>query len=315
MIHKMGDGKNAYKDVVPYKKICAFCGKEFEAKKASTRYCSHACSQHAYKKRKRDERRQAVQEAYVHDKKSRELDKLSEFQYMSPTAAAKFLGVGRMTIYRYLHSGFLDCIVIGNLIRISKESLIEAGSQKGLFLSEETASGYVSVKQLSEELQMPYITVYRIVKVSDLKCIRKKCIDLYPHDESVSFISNLREESHPEIRKWYTCKEVQKKFLMTEAAVYSLAHEYDIPRRSSGRTVYYSQVQIDAVMEERRGKVVAVHPKYYTTGTAMETYGMNEEQVRRLLKEYKIETKVISRMLHFKRSDFDAIFGIPKTNP
>ena len=47
----------------------------------------------------------------------------------------------------------------------------------------------------------------------------------------------------------------------------------------------------------------------------METYGMNEEQVRRLLKEYKIETKVISRMLHFKRSEFDAIFGIPRTNP
>ena len=34
-------------------KICEFCGKDFIARKSSTRFCSHQCSNRAYKKEKR----------------------------------------------------------------------------------------------------------------------------------------------------------------------------------------------------------------------------------------------------------------------
>lgn len=32
------------------KKICEWCGKEFEAQKVSTRFCSHRCANFAYKR-------------------------------------------------------------------------------------------------------------------------------------------------------------------------------------------------------------------------------------------------------------------------
>ena len=39
-----------------YQKICIFCGREFIAQKFTTEYCSHACSQRAYKQRKREQK-------------------------------------------------------------------------------------------------------------------------------------------------------------------------------------------------------------------------------------------------------------------
>ena len=36
-------------------KICGWCGKEFIARKCSTKYCCKRCSEHAYKAEKRKE--------------------------------------------------------------------------------------------------------------------------------------------------------------------------------------------------------------------------------------------------------------------
>ncbi len=41
-------------------KVCGLCGDSFIARKLTTQYCSHQCSQRAYKLRKRDERIRAV---------------------------------------------------------------------------------------------------------------------------------------------------------------------------------------------------------------------------------------------------------------
>ena len=43
--------------VIRIKKICAWCGKEFEAQKLSTQFCSHRCSSLAYKDKKRQEKK------------------------------------------------------------------------------------------------------------------------------------------------------------------------------------------------------------------------------------------------------------------
>lgn len=40
---------------IEIKKICEQCGKEFIARKSSTRYCSKRCAEHAYKDKRREE--------------------------------------------------------------------------------------------------------------------------------------------------------------------------------------------------------------------------------------------------------------------
>jgi predicted nucleic acid-binding Zn ribbon protein len=47
------------------KKNCKWCGKEFEAQKASTQYCSKRCAEHAYKERKRQEKKKRVETSEI----------------------------------------------------------------------------------------------------------------------------------------------------------------------------------------------------------------------------------------------------------
>ena len=53
-------GCNKEKQTMRYTRICSFCSKEFIAHKSCTQYCSHQCSQRAYKARLRDMNRKDV---------------------------------------------------------------------------------------------------------------------------------------------------------------------------------------------------------------------------------------------------------------
>ena len=48
------------------KKICEWCGKEFEAQKVSTRFCSHRCANFAYKRAIRKKRVQTTGRMITH---------------------------------------------------------------------------------------------------------------------------------------------------------------------------------------------------------------------------------------------------------
>ena len=49
-------------------KTCEWCGKEFIARTTSTSYCSHRCSNLAYKERKRQKKLQDFHEEYARGK-------------------------------------------------------------------------------------------------------------------------------------------------------------------------------------------------------------------------------------------------------
>lgn len=46
------------------RKVCEWCGSEFEAQKCTIRFCSKRCAEHAYKDRQRQERKK-VTEAHI----------------------------------------------------------------------------------------------------------------------------------------------------------------------------------------------------------------------------------------------------------
>lgn len=160
--------------------------------------------------------------------------------------AALYLGMNRTTVYRYRSSGALPSIQIGNSTRIRKSAL------DNLFNASVNPWGehrkeYLTVKEASEEFGIPYSTVYKQIKGFCLKPCRKNNVDYYLKEEAREVLSKHHEESHPEITKWYTCKEIQKKFLMSETAVYSMIYDFEIPKRTVGRAVYYSRSHVDDV--------------------------------------------------------------------
>lgn len=84
----------------PIKKICEFCGCEFEAYTQIARYCSHDCNRKAYRKIKRKEVISLTASMASQTKRERTKSDLSEREYISISDAAAIMGVSRWTIYR-----------------------------------------------------------------------------------------------------------------------------------------------------------------------------------------------------------------------
>ena len=62
------------------RKTCKWCGSEFDAQKTSTQFCCKRCAEHAYKERKRQERKQKAErddKTDVHEGNIKNLDGLT----------------------------------------------------------------------------------------------------------------------------------------------------------------------------------------------------------------------------------------------
>ena len=88
------------------KKRCQWCGKPFIAHKMTTLYCSSSCIDKAYKAKKRQKMKEQVE-----DEQHAALpivESIGDKPYLTPMEAARLLGVGKTTIYRFPR---LSCII------------------------------------------------------------------------------------------------------------------------------------------------------------------------------------------------------------
>ena len=93
-------------------KVCEYCGKEFVAKKITTRTCSPRCSKLLYKKKKREEKLKKVPSVEVQKVELRTKN-VKDKEFLSIADACELLGVSRMTIYRLAKAGKIKITKIG----------------------------------------------------------------------------------------------------------------------------------------------------------------------------------------------------------
>lgn len=93
---------------IEVKKRCSWCGKEFIARKTTTEYCSHRCSNLAYKARKRNEKVKTFEKEYAYTLPTQMDAECVEF--LTPTKAAKLLGICRASVYNYLKAGDITAV-------------------------------------------------------------------------------------------------------------------------------------------------------------------------------------------------------------
>ncbi len=108
------------------KKICAWCGNEFEAQKSTTQYCSKRCAEHAYKDRKRQEKKQRVETYEVRRVETSKNDALKDKQYLTVIEAAQLLNRTRYGIYKLIYRGTLKAYRLSSQWTVIKKSDIEA---------------------------------------------------------------------------------------------------------------------------------------------------------------------------------------------
>ncbi len=108
------------------KKICQWCGVEFEAQKVSTKYCSHRCANLAYKQAVRDKRiKQAENEThYVKTKKT--VENIKDKEYLSIAQAATLLGLSLQAVYKMIYTGHLLAYKLSSRLSFVKRTDIDA---------------------------------------------------------------------------------------------------------------------------------------------------------------------------------------------
>ena len=236
----------------PIKKICEFCGCEFEAYTQVARYCSHDCNRKAYREIKRKEVIFLTASMASQTKRERAKSDLSEREYISISDAAAIMGVSRWTIYRNVVKGCIPAKRLSQRTTLIRKKDIEAlfdviepyevlttGVHKPI-------DEWYTIDEVTEKYGLLRHRIRKIInaegiptkKAGTRTLIAKNKIDAYFRKKGFdATLSNLAE--------WITTLQVLETYGMTERAVRIFVSRYTIPKKRINGKLYYSKQHID----------------------------------------------------------------------
>ena len=306
-----------------YTRICAFCGKEFIAQKSCTQYCSHQCSQRAYKARHRAMNRKIV----VSRDQEQIISEYTKKEVVSIREALVYLGISRSTLFRYIQSGMIPSMKLGATVRLrradldclfekrlpySKEERIiklaesKAGASTEEELNEDIADKYVSKKEACEILGVCNATAWKLFKKHKLESVTFGNCQYYKRSQIENLSRRRNKDMYPEITDWISKEEIKEMFSMTDSAIYSLVSERAIPKKPHiGSSVLYSRKHV----YEAKHVGIDFKKEYYKAEEVMELMGLSRKQLHNRLRGHNIRRLTVKRTLWINKADFIAAYG------
>lgn len=296
-----------------YRKFCDFCGRQFVAKKASTRFCSHNCNRKAYKEKLKNNKLDIIDELKVTMQLAREFPR----EIMTISEASDYLGISRSTLYRYIDDGIVKALQLPGIVRVKKkeiDSLFENALpytrreriKKQQTVATSTVSnpyeGYVTVREFAAMFDVCLNTAQKILRQEKIRCVTFRNTGYYDKKQVINLISRHEKNQHPEITEWYTCEQIQEKYGMTKNAVYSMVYDNAVPKKKQSGQTYYSKEHIDKL----KGNIDEIAKTHYTPEEVMEKYGLNRTQLHNRLKRNNIKRFMLQGHLWISKESFDS---------
>lgn len=289
-------------------KICEFCGKSFIARKCSTRFCCKRCAEHSYKQQKRN--------LHVVEQQGKtesiQLDKISGYEYISPTQCAILIGVSRRTLYRYLEANKIPCCQFKGCTRIRRRDVELLFENPSAYIKREkketdAIDEFYTTKEILEKFGISNSWLFKMAKERNIPktVVRGKTLWSRKHIDSA--LSD-RKSSEFEKDEWYSVEEVCAKFNMSKEAVYRFVSEHKIGKHKDKCKVFYSRRQFDKAM----GVESELAPEYYTMPEAMARYNMTRDQISHYIRTHGIPRTYEGRYVRIDRKALDALFAPPK---
>lgn len=235
---------------IKIQRVCNHCGGVFLAQTTVTKYCSHRCSQQAYKARKRAERIEASNRE-TEQTLSKPFEKLNAKPYLSIAEASQLFGVSRRTIYRMIGRNELRIAKAGTrtiLRRSDFDQLFDLPKPVRPKKEPQPITEFYTVKEIEELYFIKYGRLNRIIKDSNIPStvyngklhVSKPHIDRYFKNrrEDVSYVS-----------EWYTVEEIQEKYNLTRDQIYNRVHDNKLPKQRVGKYVKISKIHFDELFE------------------------------------------------------------------
>lgn len=325
-------------------KICAYCGERFIAQKTSTRFCSHKCSQRAYKEKLKHELIASldidrIEQNYFSAKKSQKssptskhslinLSTLNKKEYLSLRETAIVLGVGKSTVHRYCVAGTLKCIKMNRRIVIRRtdlDGLFEhAPSYRAMPRPAKMPRDKICEQEQPEEIVEYYsaeeiarkygYTKSAVHKMAASRKIPKKLFEgVYLYRKS--HIDKFYEDKLPDesISEWYSVKDIMGIHSLSLSGVYGLVSTYKVPRRNNKGRSIYSKSHIDAIMQMRNGDESIT--EWYTMEDIYKQYTMSSTYVPNFAFVNHIPRKRDGTKTLYSKTHFDEAvkFKTPQT--
>ncbi len=286
------------------RKICQWCGKPFIAKKTTTCYCSHQCSNLGYKERIRERKREL--------KKMQELlqpKQASEGQdFFSFAQAAKLMGVTRQYIYKLVKENKLRASRISgkkSLIRRADiELMLKTKPYESIRPKDDVdITEYYTAEQIAEKYKVNTKWVWRYTREHDVPKVRIRQFNYYSKKHIDAIFAKYRTDDA--LTEWYTPEEIEKKYGMTRVAIRSQVYRNNIPSKKEHGQIFYSKLHFDLSKQTAEED----SSEYYTVQEAMKKYNLTRDSVYGILQFHEIKREKKGRFVRFLKVEFDHIMG------
>lgn len=239
------------------KKICEWCGSEFEAQKCTTRYCCKRCSELAYKNRKRQEQKSTT-EAHVqrqlHEKAQAEI---SVREYLSISDAAKLLGITRDGVYKLIYRGTLTAYKISSRFTVVLRSDIDTMIRTKLYVRKtkstavcdengEAITEFYTTKEIIEKFGVSNSWVFAQGKAHNIpkEYHRGKTLWSKVHCDRVF----TAKAEPPKEAEWISYSDVRAEYNLTHDQLHNYVKYHGLRRKKIGKYTYVLRSEIDAIL-------------------------------------------------------------------
>ena len=286
------------------RKICQWCGKPFIAKKTTTCYCSHQCSNLGYKERIRERKREL--------KKMQELlqpKQASEGQdFFSFAQAAKLMGVTRQYIYKLVKENKLRASRISGKKSLIRRADIELMLKTKPYESVRPKDNvditeYYTAEQIAEKYKVNTQWVWTYTREHDVPKVKIRQFNYYSKKHIDAAFAKYKTDDA--LTEWYTPEEIEKKYGMTRVAIRSHVYRNNIPSKKEHGQIFYSKLHFDLSKQTTEKD----SSEYYTVQEAMKKYNLTRDSVYGILQFHEIKREKKGRFVRFLKVEFDHIMG------
>ena len=293
------------------KKVCEWCGEVFYAQKTTTRYCSHRCNSKSYKEASRNKRIQKTETETDSLISQQPIQMIKDKEFLYFAEAGTLLGISRQAVYKMVTAGHLKASKISSRLSFIKRSDIESMLNNRPYETRQTKTTvpiteFYTTAEVKEKYNVVDSWIFVVAKKHNIPRTFNRGKTYWSKKHIDNYFS--KKAANPEITEWYTVQEIQDKFDMTLAAIYTLASKNAIPKKKEGIMVWYFKKHFDIA----KGIAQLEEPQYYTVAEAMAKFNLTRDQLYHYAKYHNIHRVKVGKYVKISRPELDSLLGDPK---
>ena len=303
-------------------KICACCGREFEAQKSTTMFCSGTCARKFRRRQSAAERREKVTAEQVMQTVAIKEMNAPDSQFLRADEAAKYLGVSKRTVHRYIDQGIIKAKRLPRVTLIERTALREV-LESDVSLHVKTKAkieippkddsnpifngDHITIPEASKLYDVPLNVMQNYLRRSELKFTMYRNTRFYLKKDVDKYIKKRLRERRPDIKEWYSVNDILTKFNINSITLHNQLYKASVPKRKDGGYTYYSKSHIDEIF----GYLLEAD-KYYTTEELSEMYQLDKRRISKIVARYSLPKITKSGRILIEKVPFDEFMKLNK---